>query len=81
MDRPDYIPVKRFHMDGYELTPDNDAYYQARERRRITYNIAEQLARLSDDIEAGLFGEAAKTGQFIEYVRSVKASIPKPAKE
>ena len=81
MNRPDYIPVKQIHMDGYELTPDNAAYYQARERRRVTYDIATQLAALSDDIEAGVFGEAAKTGKFIEYVRSIKRAIPKPAKD
>jgi hypothetical protein len=41
------------------------------------YNINTQLAALSDDINAGFFGEAAKTGSFITYVNAVKAKYPK----
>jgi hypothetical protein len=46
-------------------------------RRMSEYSIAEQLNLLVDDIQAGHFGEAAKTGQFMNYVRSIKERHPK----
>lgn len=46
-------------------------------RRMGEYSLAEQLNLLVDDINAGLFGEGAKTGKFIEYVNSIKARHPK----
>jgi hypothetical protein len=45
--------------------------------RLKTYNLHQQLEHLYDDIQAGLFGEAAKTGKFCSYVESVKAAYPK----
>lgn len=39
--------------------------------------IEEQLDRLTHDIEAGLFGEDAKTGQFYLGNKAVKDSAPK----
>jgi hypothetical protein len=48
-------------------------------RRRSEYlQIAEQLDKLYHDIEAGLFGDAAKTGEFYNHINSVKAANPKP---
>jgi hypothetical protein len=44
--------------------------------RRAVYSIEEQLNRLVDDVNAGLFGEAAKTGTFMQYVMAVKAAYP-----
>ena len=41
------------------------------------YNINTQLAALSDDIKAGLFGDAAKSGEFMTYINSVKERYPK----
>lgn len=41
------------------------------------YNINTQLAALSDDINAGLFGEAAKSGSFMTYINNVKSKYPK----
>ena len=41
------------------------------------YNINTQLAALSNDIKAGLFGDAAKSGEFMTYVNSVKERYPK----
>jgi hypothetical protein len=46
-------------------------------RRMETYNVNEELNCLYDDIQAGLFGEAAKTGKFCSYVESVKQAYPK----
>jgi hypothetical protein len=45
--------------------------------RLKSYNLHQQLEHLYNDIQAGLFGEAAKTGQFCAYVESVKAAYPK----
>ena len=46
--------------------------------RKTAYDIAEQLNYLYDDVQAGLFGESAKTGKFVEYLLEVKAQFPKP---
>lgn len=47
-------------------------------RRQMTYRLDVQLNALHDDIKAGLFGEAAKTGQFMTYLAEIKARFPKP---
>lgn len=44
--------------------------------RVAVYSVEQQLNFLFDDIEAGLFGEAAKTGKFFQYVAGVKAAYP-----
>jgi hypothetical protein len=46
-------------------------------RRMMTYNLGEQLNLLVDDINAGLFGDAAKTGKFMTYINEVKTRHPK----
>lgn len=46
-------------------------------RRIREYDIAQQLNCLFDDIQAGLFGEAAKTGLFVQHVQAVKDRYPK----
>lgn len=45
--------------------------------RIMTYDIAQQLNFLFDDIQTGLFGEAAKTGKFAAYVQAIKDQYPK----
>jgi hypothetical protein len=48
-------------------------------RRRVEYGfIEEQLGKLYNDIDAGLFGENAKTGEFYTFIKSVKDNSPKP---
>ena len=37
-----------------------------------------ELERLWDDIDAGKFGEAAKTGKFYTDVKAIKEKYPKP---
>ena len=37
-----------------------------------------ELERLWDDIDAGKFGEAAKTGKFYTDVKTIKNKFPKP---
>jgi hypothetical protein len=40
--------------------------------------VGNQLDLLYKDIQAGLFGESAKTGQFANYISSIKQQYPKP---
>ena len=48
-------------------------------RRRVEYGfIEEQLGKLFNDIDAGLFGEQAKTGEFYTHIKAVKDANPKP---
>jgi hypothetical protein len=46
-------------------------------RRLYAYDIEEQLNCLYDDVEAGLFGDAAKQGKFAAYVSAIKDQFPK----
>lgn len=48
------------------------------ERIRQYGSIQDQLDSLFDDIEAGLFGEQAKTGKWYNHIKSVKSNIEKP---
>ena len=41
-------------------------------------DIGSQLDLLYKDIQAGLFGDAAKTGQFAAHILAVKQQYPKP---
>tara|TARA_R100000388_G_scaffold76222_1_gene55387 strand:- start:28 stop:360 length:333 start_codon:yes stop_codon:yes gene_type:complete len=37
-----------------------------------------QLEKIYDDIDAGKFGEDAKTGQFYKFIKDIKQKYPKP---
>lgn len=37
-----------------------------------------QLEKIYDDIDAGKFGENAKTGQFYTFIKNIKQKYPKP---
>ena len=51
-------------------------------QRQIRYGrIENQLDMLYKDIDAGLFGEAAKTGSFYLHIKSVKDAVPKVTDE
>jgi hypothetical protein len=41
-------------------------------------SLGSQLDLLYKDIQAGLFGDPAKTGQFATYILAVKQQYPKP---
>lgn len=56
--------------------PDSDLPY-AFLRHRTYGDIGEQLGRLWHDIDAGLLGAAAKTGEFYLEIQRVKQQIPK----
>lgn len=49
-----------------------------RNERQNLYVIATQLEKLYDDVDGGLFGDAAKTGEFYNFIKGIKDSIPKP---
>ena len=40
--------------------------------------LALQLEKIYDDIDAGKFGENAKTGQFYKFIKHIKEKYPKP---
>lgn len=51
---------------------------QHQHKRQILYgNIEEQLDKLYKDINAGLFGEEAKSGEFFTHIHSIKSQITK----
>jgi hypothetical protein len=40
--------------------------------------MGDQLNMLFDDIDAGLFGDQAKTGKWYQHIKQIKDSIQKP---
>lgn len=56
-------------VEGFELP--------AEHARMRAFNLGEQLNCLYDDIQAGLFGDAVKTGKFCAYIQSIKDGYPK----
>jgi hypothetical protein len=69
--------MANFNDEQLQKITDEDAKIPTVIHRMRAYGIGEQLNALYDDIQAGLFGEAAKTGQFCAYVESVKQAYPK----
>lgn len=63
---PDNIVEKLNELNGW------------RNERKNLYVITTQLEKLYDDVDAGLFGEAAKTGEFYNFIKGIKDDIPKP---
>ena len=53
-------------------------YDYAEERRQAYPDVTEQLDKLYHDINAGLFGEEAKTSTFFLAIKKVKDDYPKP---
>lgn len=51
---------------------------QHQHKRQFLYaNVEEQLDKLYKDINAGLFGEQAKTGEFFTHIHTIKSQITK----
>lgn len=48
--------------------------------RRVTMygTVTEQLNLLYDDINAGLFGEQAKSGMWFQHIQNIKKGVIKP---
>lgn len=70
--RPNGNPIEIFGTA--EDVKTQTQYIHLREK---AYNIAQQLEALSNDISAGIFGETAKSGEFMTYINSVKSQYPK----
>jgi hypothetical protein len=51
----------------------------AQHARQQAYHVGQQLDLLYKDIEQGLFGDAAQSGGFANYVRNIKQAWPKPS--
>jgi hypothetical protein len=47
-----------------------------RHREDVYHNLGQQLNLLYDDIQAGVFGDAARTGRFATYLKTVKDQWP-----
>jgi hypothetical protein len=65
-------------MDGSWNDPADEWKRLMLRHRHQAYDIGHELNLLYDDIEAGMFGDAAKSGAFAQYVRDVKNRFPKP---
>jgi hypothetical protein len=59
------------HQDVLDATSN-----QNMARRMQEYNVGQQLNLLYDDIQAGVFGEAAKTGRFVAFLSEIKSRLP-----
>ena len=68
---------KDFNLVEIDGHPDDHLDIQPQIRRLKTYDIAEQLNLLYDDIRDGKLGEAAKTGKFFTYIQEIKQRYPK----
>lgn len=59
-----------------------DELTQHHHQREIRYGkIENELDMLYKDIDAGLFGEAAKTGSFYLHIKTIKDEVPKVTDE
>jgi hypothetical protein len=68
---------KDFNLVEIDCHPDDHLDIHPQIRRLKTYDIAEQLNLLYDDIRDGKLGEAAKTGKFYAYISEIKQRYPK----
>jgi hypothetical protein len=57
-----------------EMTAQEYANYWGRVE---SYDIPTQLELIYKDIQAGVFGESAKTGEFSKYIMAIKNKYPK----
>lgn len=67
-------------VDGHLtlVTEANPTLHDYRFIRNQAYgSIGYQLDLLYKDIQAGLFGDLAKTGQFVNFISSIKTQYPK----
>jgi hypothetical protein len=60
-------------MSALPIIPPYDA-----QRQNNHAPIGDQLDRLWHDIDAGLFGAPAKTGEFYLAIKAIKDQFPKP---
>jgi hypothetical protein len=64
-------------IDGITIDIADPVSNQNRIHRQDVYNnLGEQLNLLYDDIQAGVFGDAARTGRFATYLKDLKDQWP-----
>ena len=70
-------PVLITSVDGLTFDLSDPHSIQNHAKRIDEYsNLGEQLNLLYDDIQAGMFGEAAKSGKFAQHVSLIKQKYP-----
>ena len=75
MDIPDDATID-WKLELGEWIPDFE-FHDPQMLRVVAYgDPGEQLSMLYKDIDAGLFGDAAKTGKFYQHVKNVKETQP-----
>jgi hypothetical protein len=79
IDAPDQVTnLWKYDSIGRKVYEPEQATVDHEFARRASYpHIPEQLDKLFKDIESGLFGDAAKTGQFATIIRAIKTELPK----
>ena len=64
-------------IDGITIDLADPVSNRNRQHREEVYrNLGQQLNLLYDDIQAGVFGDAARTGQFATYLKDLKNQWP-----
>jgi len=64
-------------IDGITIDlADHVSNQNRRHREEVYRNLGQQLNLLYDDIQAGVFGDAARTGRFATYLKTVKDQWP-----
>jgi hypothetical protein len=64
-------------FDMSKFDPRNIEWTHSTARTKLYPAVQDQLDMLFKDIDAGLFGEQAKTGQFYQAIKDVKETHPK----
>lgn len=77
----DEVPASvqtEYKIVNQQLVPFKSNPYDNMYRRMSAYrDVGEQLNLLYDDITAGAFGDAARTGKFATYIQQLKQQFPK----
>jgi hypothetical protein len=70
-------PVLITSLEGHTVDLSDPYSIQNHAKRLDEYsNIGQQLNLLYDDIQSGMFGEAAKSGKFAQHVSLIKQKYP-----
>lgn len=65
------------HLNASNVSLEEVALQNSRETRANLYDkLGDQLDRLFRDIDSGLFGEAAQTGEFYLHIKTIKDTNP-----
>jgi hypothetical protein len=65
------------HLNTTNVSPEEIALQHGRETRANLYDkLGDQLDRLFRDIDNGLLGDAAQTGEFYLHIKTIKDANP-----